>query len=140
MKMILRYFLTVALLFTAAGGVSACSSTPAATTESAEVTAIRAYADPATRTTLEGLSENNLAKYTQNSNAQFKSALTQDILDKTAAQIKSQLGGFVSITFVKTEQEAPYTIVHYKAKYEKGEVGVRMVFDADKLIAGQWFE
>ena len=84
--MILRYFLTVALLFTAAGGVSACSSTPAATTESAEVTAIRAYADPATRTTLEGLSENNLAKYTQNSNAQFKSALTQDILDKNGLE------------------------------------------------------
>jgi len=140
MKTILRYILTAALLFAIAGGVIACSSTPTTTIDNAEVAAIRAYADPATRTTLEGLSENNLAKYTQNANAQFKAALTQDILNTTSAQIKSQLGNFVSITFVKTEQEAPYTIIHYKAKYEKGEVGVRMVFDADKLVAGQWFE
>jgi len=140
MKPILRYILTAAVLLAIVGGIGACSSSPTATAESAEVTAIRAYADPATRTTLEGLSEESLAKYTQYANAQFKAALTQDIFDKTAAQIKSQLGNFVSITFVKTEQEAPYTIVHYKAKYEKGDVGVRMVFDADKLVAGQWFE
>jgi hypothetical protein len=140
MKTILRYILATVILVVVAGVVGACSSTPASTTENAEVTAIRAYADPATRVTLEGLSESNLAKYTQYANAGFKAALTQDILDKTYAQIKGQLGNFVSITFVKTEQQAPYTLVHYKAKYEKGEVGVKMVFDADKLIAGQWFE
>jgi hypothetical protein len=140
MKTMLRYILTAVVLFAVAGAVGACSSAPTTTTENAEVTAIRAYADPATRTTLEGLSENSVSKYTQHANAQFKAALTQDILDKTAAQIKSQLGNFISITFVKTEHEAPYTVVHYKAKYEKGEVGVRMVFDSDKLVAGQWFE
>jgi hypothetical protein len=140
MNTIFKYILTAAFLLAIAGAAGACSSTPAATTESAEVTAIRAYADPATRTTLEGLSENNLAKYTQVANAGFKEALTQDILEKTAAQIKGQLGNFISITFVKTEQQAPYTVVHYKAKYERGDVGVKMVFDADKLVAGQWFE
>jgi hypothetical protein len=140
MKIIVQYVLAAVFLLAIAGAAGACSSTPTSTTESAEVTAIRAYADPATRTTLEGLSENNLVKYTQNANAQFKSALTQDVFDKTAVQIKGQLGNFISITFVKTEQQTPYTVVHYKAKYEKGEVGVRMIFDADKLVAGQWFE
>jgi hypothetical protein len=140
MKTMLRYILTAVVLFAILASVGACSSAPTTTTENAEVTAIRAYADPATRATLEGLSENSVSKYTQHANAQFKAALTQDVLDKTAAQIKSQLGNFISITFVKTEQQAPYTIVHYKAKYEKGEVGVRMVFDSDKLVAGQWFE
>jgi hypothetical protein len=119
--------------------VGACSSTTTPTANP-EVAAVRAYADPATQTTLEGLNEDNLAKYTQYADAQFKAAVTQDMLDKTSAQINSQLGTFVSITFSSTEKQGEYTIVHYKAKYSKGDVGVRMVFDQDHLVAGQWFE
>jgi hypothetical protein len=120
--------------------VAACSSTTAPTTTNSEIAATRAYADPATQTTLEGLSEDNLAKYTQYADAQFKAAITQDLLDKTSAQINSQLGTFISITFSSTEKQGEYTIVHYKAKYSKGDVGIRMVFDQDHLVAGQWFE
>jgi len=96
--------------------------------------------DPATETTLQGLSENNLAKYTQYGNAEFKAALTQGVLDKTATQISSQLGTYESKTFLRTEDQQGYIIVHYKAKYSKGEAGIRMVFDKDHLVAGQWFE
>jgi hypothetical protein len=124
-------------MVTAAMG--ACSSTTTPTTDP-EITAIRAYADPATKTTLEGLSEDNLARYTQYADGQFKAAVTQDMLNKTYAQINSQLGSFVSITFSSTEKQGVYIIVHYKAKYSKGEVGIRMVFDQDHLVAGQWFE
>jgi hypothetical protein len=101
---------------------------------------VRAYADPATETTLQGLSENSLAKYTQYGNAEFKAALTQEIFDKTATQINTQLGAYQSKEFLKIEEQEGYIIVHYKAKYAKGDVGIRMVFDKDHLVAGQWFE
>ncbi len=125
------------ILLTLLGGVIACKSSPSSTPDES---AIRAYADPATETTLQGLSENNLAKYTQYANSEFKAAVTQEILDKTATQINSQLGAYVSKEFLKTEEQDGYTIIHYKAKYYKGEVGIRVVFDKNHLVAGQWFE
>jgi hypothetical protein len=118
-------------------GVAACN--PGAT-PIADATAVRAYADPATETTLQGLSEQNLAKYTRYGNAAFKAALTQEILDKTATQVNTQLGAYQSKEFLRTESQQGLTIVHYRAKYTNGEVGVRMVFDKDHLVAGQWFE
>ncbi len=127
----------IVILLTLLGGVIACKSSPSSTSDES---AIQAYADPATETTLQGLSENNLMKYTQHANSEFKAAVTQEILDKTATQINSQLGAYVSKDFLKTEEQDGYIIVHYKAKYTKGEVGIRMVFDKDHLVAGQWFE
>jgi hypothetical protein len=105
-----------------------------------EIEAIRAYADPATKTTLEGLSEANFTKCTQYTNAEFKAALTPDMLDKTSTFVKEQFGTFVSITFLSTEKQGKYTIVHYKAKFSKTDIGVRTVFDKDHLVAGQFFE
>ena len=119
------------------GGAVAC---PASSPSTIDESAVRAYADPATETTLLGLSENNLAKYTQYGNSEFKAAVTQEILDEAAAQIGGQLGAYESKEFLRAEEEGGYIIVHYKAKYEKGEVGIRMVFDQDNLVAGQWFE
>ena len=137
MKRILSLIVVAVLLALAAAVVGACSATP---TTNPEVAAIRAYADPATQTTLQGLSEGNLAKYTQYADLQFKAAVTQALLDQVSAQINSQLGSFVSVTFSSTEKQDQYTIVHYKAKYSKGDAGVRMVFDQDHLVAGQFFE
>ena len=125
------------ILLAIASGTIACISSPSATLDES---AIRAYADAATETTLQGLSENNLAKYTQNANSEFTVAVTQEILETTANQINNQLGNYESKEFLKTEEQDGYTIVHYKAKYAKGEVGIRMVFDEDQLVAGQWFE
>ena len=105
-----------------------------------EVAAVRAYADTATSTTLQGLSKNNRAKYIEKANASFKAAVTQEVFDKAATQVNSQLGAYVSVEFLSTERSEEYTIVHYRAKYARGEVGVRMVFDRDHLVAGQWFE
>jgi hypothetical protein len=104
------------------------------------VSAIRAYADPASVTTMQGLSEKNLVKYVQNGNTEFKNAVTQEILNKVADQVEKQLGSFQSIEFLSTEEIQGYTVVHYKAKYARGEVGLRMVFDKDHLVAGQFFE
>jgi len=101
---------------------------------------IRDYADPATETTLKGLSENSLEKYTQYGNDAFKAALTQELFDATTSQINSQLGAYKSKEFLSYEEEEGYIIVHYNAKFEKTDVGIRMVFDENHLIAGQWFE
>lgn len=124
-------------MLTIVSSAIACKSSPSSTPDES---AIRVYADPAAQTTLQGLSENNLAKYTQNANFEFKAAVTQEILDKTAAQINSQLGNYVSKEFLRFEEQDGYIVVHYKAQYSKGEVGIRMVFDKDHLVAGQWFE
>jgi hypothetical protein len=127
----------LAILLTIVSSTIACQSTPSSTHDES---AIRTYADPATETTLQGLSENDLAKYTQNASSEFKAAVTQEILDKAASQINGQLGTYVSKEFLWIEEKEGYIIVHYKARYSKGEVGIRMVFDQDHLVAGQWFE
>ncbi len=137
MRKITYSLLFLFLLSALIGGIIACKSSPSS---SLDESTVRAYADPATETTLQGLSENSLAKYAQYGNAEFKAALTQEILDKTAAQINSQLGAYQSKEFLRIEEQEGYIIVHYKAKYAKGDVGIRMVFDKDHLIAGQWFE
>ncbi len=128
--------LLIILLIIISGPLACKSSSSPAPDESA----IRDYADPATETTLQGLSESNLAKYTQNANSEFKAAVTREILDKTATQIDSQLGNYISKEFLRTEEQEGYIIVHYKAKYTEGEVGIRMVFDKNHLVAGQFFE
>lgn len=125
-------------LFVFIGSSVACSSTPAPAT--LDIAAVRAYADPATETTLQGLSENNLAKYTQYGNAMFKSALTQDVFNTMVAQINTQLGAYQSKEFLSTAEDQGYILVHYRAKFAKMEVGIRMVFDKEHLVAGQWFE
>jgi len=137
MTKLLRLISLVMVILALLGGTVGCKS---GSTTNPEQEAILAYADPATETTLQGLSENNLAKYIQYGNAEFKAAVTQEILDPVASQINSQLGAYKSKEFLKTEAVQGYIVVHYKAKYEKGEVGVRMVFDTDHLVAGQFFE
>ncbi len=137
MRKIIGLISLLVILLTIISGPIACKS---GSSPASDESAIRDYADPATETTLQGLSESNLAKYTQYANSEFKAAVTQEILDKTATQIDSQLGNYVSKEFLRIEEQDGYTIVHYKAKYSKGEMGIRMVFDKNHLVAGQWFE
>ncbi|NLE94437.1 MAG: DUF3887 domain-containing protein [Dehalococcoidia bacterium] len=125
------------LLIAAGVCAAGCTSEPSTPVDA---TAVRAYADTATDTALQGLSEGDLEKYTRHANDGFKAAVTQEILDGTAKQINSQLGAYQSIEFLKAEEQDGYIIVHYRATYEKGKAGIRMVFDNDQLIAGQWFE
>ena len=66
--------------------------------------------------------------------------MTQEILGKAVTKINSQLGVYESKQFLSIEEKEGYIIVHYRAKYSKGDIGVRMVFDKDHLVAGHWFE
>jgi len=137
MRKYVKALMVLAIFTMVIAGSSACSS---GTNSPLDEKTVRAYADPATETTLQGLSEDNLAKYAQYGNAAFKAALTQQVLDQTYEQVHSQLGAYVSKQYLSVEEQQGYYVVHYKATFEKGEVGVRMVFDADHLVAGQWFE
>ena len=134
-RRILRTVFGVVLVILLAVAIIGCGES-----ETIEPSGEPEYASAATETTLQGLSENDLEKYARYGNPEFKAALTQEILDKAAAQIGSQLGAYESKEFLYTEEKDGYTIVHYKAKYAKGEAGIRMVFDKDHLVAGQWFE
>ena len=137
MNRTVRLALILTVVCSLAIGIIGCKSDPTATPET---DAIRAYADPATETTLQGLSQNDLEQYTRYGNAAFKAAVTQEILTQTADQLNAQLGDFSAIKFLRTESEGGYTIVHYQAQYAEGEIGIRMIFDQNQLIAGQWFE
>lgn len=137
MKEILRLISLLIVVLALVGGAIACKSSPSLALDESTV---RAYADPATETTLQGMSENNLLKCTQYGNAEFKAAVTQEILDKYATQIIIQLGSYVSKEYLGVEEQKGYIIVHYKAKYTKGDRGVQMVFDKEHLVAGQSFE
>ncbi|MBN1856558.1 MAG: DUF3887 domain-containing protein [Dehalococcoidia bacterium] len=137
MKRAVHPIALVILLSTICSAVMGCASEAGPTVDES---AVRQYADPATETCLQGLSDHDLAKYTEYANDDFKAAVTQEILDATGTQLDKQLGAYESKEFLRTEEMDGYVIVHYKAEYEKGEAGIRMVFDADHLIAGQWFE
>ena len=142
MHKLIRLILLINISMIILGGAISCS--PLTKTNPAsiplDVTAIRAYADNATETTIQGLSENNLAKYTQYFSTKTREAVTLDVFQNTAMQINDQLGTYISKEFLRVEELSGYIIVHYKAKYSKGDVGLKMVFDKDNLIAGQWFE
>jgi hypothetical protein len=137
MKKALLSIVFLMILSVIIGGTFACKSAPSS---SIDVDAVRAYADPAAETTLQGLSEKDLSKYVEYSNAEFKAAVTQKIFDTTADQIESKLGTYESNEFKSVEEIQGYIVVHYRAKYTNGEVGVRLSFDDEHLVAGQYFE
>jgi len=137
MKKTYRTVSLLTLVLVLVGGATACKSSPPSTLDEA---AVREYADTATEATLRGFSENDLAKYTQHGNAGFKTAVTQEILDRAAAQVGSQLGTYESKEFLRAEEQEGYVVVHYRATYTRNKVGVRMVFDSEHLVAGQFFE
>ncbi len=137
-----RLVLVFTIAIVAALGISACSSgqSPSTTAESAEIKAIRAYADPAAETMMRSFQDSSLAEYIQKGDAQFRAAVTQAVFDQVATSMRGQYSNFVSLEFLSTENQQGYLIVHYKAKFQKGQLGLRMVFDADHLVAGQFFE
>ena len=137
MKKVIVLLLCLLTTLVLSGGILSCQSENQSTSDE---DTIRAYADPATETTLQGLSENNLAKYIQYGSPEFKAAMTEERLTEASTQIDNQLGTYQSKEFLYTEEQEGYILVHYKATYTKGEVGIRMVFDKDHRVAGQWFE
>jgi hypothetical protein len=135
-----KIFLSVVLVALVALVLAGCGSPTKTPSTTSPATPEPDYASAITDTTLKGLSDDSLEEYTRYGNAGFKAALTQQKLDETSAGLTSQLGTYESKEYLSTETRDSYTIVHYRVKYSQGEIGVRMVFDTDHLVAGQWFE
>jgi hypothetical protein len=136
MNLLKKIFLPVVLLALFGAALAGCGGTMTTTPPTPEP----GYASDITEITLQGLSQADLEKYGRYGNAEFKAAVTQEILDATAGPLNTQYGAYTSKEYLYTEQQDEYTIVHYRVKYARGELGVRMVFDRDHLVAGQWFE
>ena len=124
---------------------SSASSTSTTTTSAlttatttSDDSAIRAYADSATETALQGLNENNRAKYIQYGNPDFQAAVTQQVFDSVVAQINGKYGAYISKEFQSTDFQQGYTIVYYKTKYAKADITIKMVFDSNHQIAGHF--
>lgn len=120
--------------------IPSCSGPATEEIPESDIAAIRSYADPATETTLQGLSAGDREQYSKYFNKAMKEAVSVEAFDKLKNQLNTQLGPYVSKEFRWIEKKNEYIIVHYRAKYSRGEVGIRMVFDKDNLVAGQWFE
>ena len=121
---------------------TATTTTPTvATTSTISATdaAILVYADPATEILLQGLSEDNLAKYVQYGDDVFKAAVTQALLDSISTSLKNQYGIYISKQFIKTTITQGYISVYYVAKFTNGTLNIQMTFDSNHLVAGQYF-
>lgn len=138
MKKTISLLFLSALLIAMIGGLTGCKSTSSTTLSDADKT-VMAYADPATEITLQGLSEDNLAKYIQYGDTAFKAALTQAILDQTSIPLKTQVGDYVSKTYLNFTAKDGYILVYYSVKYTKTTLKVQMTFDTDHMVAGQFF-
>lgn len=89
---------------------------------------------------MEGLSEGDYNKYVANADAVFKASLTESAFQTVADAVKNQIGTFESAVYQSWQMSQGYIVVHYKATYTGGTVGIRLVFDSDHLVAGQFFE
>jgi len=118
--------------------ISSTTSALTTATATSDDTAIRAYADSATETALQGLNENNRAKYIQYGNPDFQAAVTQQVFDSVVAQINGKYGAYISKEFQSTDFQQGYTIVYYKTKYAKADITIKMVFDSNHQIAGHF--
>jgi hypothetical protein len=125
-------------LTSTASSTSTTTTSALTTAATSDDSAIRAYADSATETTLQGLNENNRAKYIQYGNPDFQAAVTQQVFDSVVAQINGKYGAYISKEFQSTDFQQGYTIVYYKTKYAKADITIKMVFDSNHQIAGHF--
>lgn len=166
MRTLIKTTVVIVLLLAMTSSVGACSDNETATTSTITTTSsttttttttnspttttstsqalteaeVRAFADPVAANMMEGLSEADLDKYTGNADQQFKNAINQTTLDSSAATLKAQVGDYISIEYKSWEMSDGYIVVHYSVKYSKATIGVRIVFNQDHLVSGQWFE
>jgi hypothetical protein len=143
-KLFITAVCLVLALVTAAALAGCSSPTKTPTTQTGTATSPATsepdYAHAIADAMMKGLSNDNLEEYIRYGDAQFKAAVTQEILDAAAIPLKDKYGEYESITYISTETSDQFTIFHYRAKFSQDEIGLRMVFDQDHLVAGQFFE
>ena len=140
MRKFLSLFCLALALVVAPLGCSSGSTGSSATPTTLASDGIMSYATPAAETMMKSFQQKSLEDYVKYADPQFRAAVTQSMFDAIAGQMQAQYGNFVSLQFLSTEEVQGYTRVHYKAEFEKGEIGLMMVFNADHSVAGQFFE
>ncbi len=105
--------------------------------QKADNSAVRAYADDPTEKMLLAYNEDNYAQYIQNTDDQFKAAVSEDKMKQGNQAVRDKIGNYVPgskqyTDAVKTTQNSlNYIAVRYTAKFtnETGDVVITMVFD-----------
>ncbi|OGO15722.1 MAG: hypothetical protein A2Z02_05340 [Chloroflexi bacterium RBG_16_48_7] len=103
---IIRVFLFTAVFSLALSILPSCAGAATDNMSESDIAAVRSYADPATETTLQGLSSGNMIEYTKYCNEAMKAAVSQEILDKTEARVNNQLGSYISKDFGESSKKA----------------------------------
>jgi hypothetical protein len=134
--------ISIAPTNTTAATTTAPTATPPKTTVAPTLStdAILVFANPAAESMMKSFQNKSLDEYVQKGDAQFKAAVTQATFDQLAGPMQAQYGNFVSVQFKSAEMVQSYLVVHFAAKFEKGQLGLRVVFDSANLVAGQFFE
>jgi len=105
--------------------------------QKADNSAVSAYADDITEKMLLAYNEDNYAQYIQNTDDQFRAAVSEDKMKQGNQVVRDKIGNYVLgskqyTDAVKTTQNnLKYVAVRYTAKFtnETGDVVITMVFD-----------
>jgi hypothetical protein len=139
-----KYLFLAIMLFTFSGCAIGCSSNSTLSTTSTNINgtglisatnaAIQTYADPEAVIILQGLSADNLAKYTQYGDSEFKASTTKTVLDEYSNEITTTYGTYVSVEFQSAEQQQDYILVYFTAYFSKGNFIVQLAFDTNHKV------
>lgn len=106
--------LIIPLLLILVLAISGCSKT-----SSAEKEQLSKTADPIVENMLQGLKENNYTKFSQDFNDKMKSSMTEASFKDLAAMLNQKIGTYSSKTLWKTQKDNNFTVLIYKAKFDK---------------------
>lgn len=103
------------------------------------------YAGAIAEDMLVAMSQGDFSIYESHLTAEAKAALTEADFKQASDFIVGRIGSYQSKTYIKTQDQSPYTTVYYKAKFsdEPADVIVRVVFqqvDGQAEVAGFWLD
>lgn len=143
-----RKLISITLLFALLLALlSACVTPPAKTLEPSATDAVLSYADPMADNLLAGLKAGDYAVFSKDFGPAMLKAMDQAAFQKLVDQLQPQLGAYISHDKASSVQPVSsngisYNAVLYPAKFEKGNVTVKLVFTAAEpyQIEGLFFQ
>lgn len=108
-----------------------------------EQKSVLAYAEPVTDSLLKGFNDGDYALYARDFDEAMKNALPEKVFRQTREMILGKIGTYKSRVLDRVFKKDQYTVVLYKAAFEKEEgVSVKVVFakfGEKNLVSGLWF-
>lgn len=127
--------LIVPLLLVMIFNMSGCSKTSPAEKEQ-----LSKAAEPIVENMLQGIKEENYAKFSQDFNGTMKSSMPEAAFKELTAALKQKIGTYNSKNLWKTQKDNNFTVFIYKAKFDKesGDVitTVSIDFTGSKPVVG----